>query len=836
MARADVPRTERNPRARRVIGKTAASADSTSVKPARPKARKKTTKTARATATATVAKLAAAPATVKRKRSAAVRQPQLVEVAAGGAVESLYTRQPMFESLESRQFLSSVTLSGSILTVNGDSNTTRLAVSYNSSANTVTGSTSSGAVKTVSKSQVSGIRIVGGLRSELISVTSQLSIPSTIQGNGGNDTIWAGSGRDSISGGSGNDQIHGRGGNDIIFGRDGNDWIDGGAGTDAANGEAGSDKLLNIEQSPSQSDNSSPPPTSSGGSTGSGTSGASPHPVITALDKSVGVGQALFVNAVQGSTLGTGTPLTARYQWNFGDSGSQYNDLPGFNVAHVYDRPGIYTVSLKITNDDGNSSTATTTVTIGASARNKKIYVSAAGSDSNGGSSQSTPVRTFARAAQLANSVSNAEILFRRGDTFTTSTSFVAHGTNVYVGAYGTDSDPLIKWTGSGYGVIFSNWGHEFSVNDLTFDDPAHATIAFAPHQTGNLIRDCTFLRAGDCVNSNGTPDGVMILDNKVTAVDSLSGYFSWIQGADHVLLGNSVPNSTAQHIVRIGGADRTMAYDNTMANVDRRSQGFSSDIAKGVFVVHKGNYAYISGNRVTSGNVGVGPLGDKDGLSDKAARFNWAVVENNRLTDSTGLVAHGAQHTIFRNNISSTYNHQSYMVDGYNTTYGRGVVDLIFANNTGYNSGNASNFIKFNGRADGVTLVNNLYVAPNMRPGAYTAAPIYVTGSDLSSFRAVSGNVWSTATPYSYAEGGYNYVYSYWSNSAGYRTPTEWNNLGPVLTDFFSNTPINSGTFAPSTSSTAASAGKAYVGVFTDFYGKARSITGTVSAGAVEV
>jgi hypothetical protein len=763
----------------------------------------------------------------------------LVAAAAGGAVDSI-CGQPMFESLESRQLLSSVTLSGGILTVTGDSNTTRLAVSYTASNNTVTGSTSSGAVKTVSKSQVSGIKIEGGSRSELISVTSELTIPTTIQGNGGNDTVWGGSGRDSISGGTGNDALHGRGGNDILLGRDGNDWIDGGSGTDSVDGGAGSDSMINTERSASGSSSSGgttvSPPTSSGGSTGSDTTGTSPHPVITALFKSVGIGQAVFVNAVQGSTLGAGTPLTARYQWNFGDSGSQYNDLPGFNAAHVYDHAGTYSVSLKITNEDGASATANTTITVGASSRTKKIYVSAAGSDSNSGSSSDKPVHTYARAAQLAGSASNLEVLFRRGDTFSTNSSLVPHGTNVYIGAYGSGANPVIKWSGSGYGVMIANWGHQLSINDLTFDDPTRSTIAFAPHTSDNLIRDCTFLRAGDCINSNGSPDGVLMLDNKVTAVDSLSGYFAWIQGADHVLLGNSVPNSTAQHIVRVVGADRTMAYDNTMANLDRRSQGFANDIAKGVFVVHKGNYAYIADNQVTSGNIGVGPLGDKDGINDKGARFNWAVVEGNRMIDSTGIIAHGAQHLVFRNNVSSTKDHQSYMVDGYNTTYARGVVDLTFANNTGYNSGTASNFIKVNGKVDGITLLNNLYIAPNMKPGAYTAAPIYVTGSDLSSFRKISGNVWSTATPFDYAQGGFNYVYSYWSNSAGYRTPAEWNNLGPVLTDFFSNTAISLSSFAPSSSSTAASAGKAADGVFTDFYGHTRSITGTVSAGAVEV
>ncbi len=36
------------------------------------------------------------------------------------------------------------------------------------------------------------------------------------------------------------------------------------------------------------------------------------------------------------------------------------------------------------------------------------------------------------------------------------------------------------------------------------------------------------------------------------------------------------------------------------------------------------------------------------------------------------------------------------------------------------------------------------------------------------------------------YAQGGIMYVYSYWSNQDGYKTPSEWNSFGAVGNDTF--------------------------------------------------
>jgi len=70
-----------------------------------------------------------------------------------------------------------------------------------------------------------------------------ITVPITIIGGLGNDSIVGGAGSDFINGGGGNDTINGGEGNDSIIGGVGNDSINGGAGADYLNGNAGDDAI-----------------------------------------------------------------------------------------------------------------------------------------------------------------------------------------------------------------------------------------------------------------------------------------------------------------------------------------------------------------------------------------------------------------------------------------------------------------------------------------------------------------------------------------------------------------------------------------------------------------
>ena len=99
--------------------------------------------------------------------------------------------------------------------------------------------------------------------------------------------------------------------------------------------------------------------------------------------------------------------------------------------------------------------------------------------------------------------------------------------------------------------------------------------------------------------------------------------------------------------------------------------------------------------------------------------RFRWSVFEANTF-ETYGLdVTHGTERIMVRSNVFLSDNDRQINVDGYNWQYRRGIVDLTIANNTGINDGEHGSFLYLWGKADGIKLVNNLYVADELIVGS---------------------------------------------------------------------------------------------------------------------
>lgn len=537
-----------------------------------------------------------------------------------------------------------------------------------------------------------------------------------------------------------------------------------------------------------------------------------PVAAITAVNAtSILPGQSVFVNALN-STLNAGTYLTTKYQWDFGDPNSQFDQLTGWNAGHAYENPGTYTITLTITNSLGKTSVATQQVTVSADNR-PTIYVDAVnGSDSNNGSSPTSAIKTFAHLGQILQP--NEIVLFAKGETYPVF-SAVQPKSNDTFDAYGNGSSPVLQWQGAlnvSGNSIFLCWGSSLKnvvFQNLTFDtlnpnaslDMPDAIVASG---TGITVRDNTFLNVYNCVNANGSPNGLLVADNSQTLEGGMVGYLVWFQGQDGVIVGNTSVNSTRQHNIRCsGGFSKLLIEDNTLQNMDRRDVD-PQDYSKSTLDMQYGSFLYINGNDLTDGVFRLGPLSSIDELNTypttaKSERQTWTVVEDNVMHNASIDIDAGSQNMVLRNNVLNYDNGTAIYINGYDSTYQRMVQNLSLINNTIINTGTQGNAFYISGQTSSVALDNNLYIAPNLQPGSMAStAPLYIDYGDLSGFSSITNNVWPdppAAQRNWWANGGINYMLGGANDRSGFYTEAAWDAIKGVSNDVFQTVPLNSGT-----------------------------------------
>lgn len=520
------------------------------------------------------------------------------------------------------------------------------------------------------------------------------------------------------------------------------------------------------------------------------------------------------------STLSAGTALTAKYQWNFGDPSSSYNSYDGFNAAHVYTAPGNYVIGLLVTDEAGKSSKTTLNITVIPSTR-RVIYVSKAGNDANNGSSTTSAVATPARALQLAGN--NAEILLRRGDTWDLTSAVSVNGTNVVIGAYGTGNAPVLRQASTSLMDLISISGTSsiVTIQDLAFDSATPTNLekngaARAVKAAGSniVVKGCTFINVSDGVNGESQPKAVLVQDNKTASITSVRAYFSWVQGSDWVFLGNYAENSTREHIIRVGGADRVNAEYNNFSNQDRSWLGDPKDIGKGVFTLQVGSYINIGYNNVNWGPVGVGPLGGVDGVNTPDARTKWVVFRGNVIYGATMNISPGSENVMVEDNVITSNGNIGINITPTDLTTNastgalvypaRNLVNVTIRYNTGFNNSVNGRFINL-ARASNpgqIKLTNNLYVAPQLQTGYNQNAAVYVGASDLASFSTISANIWPVPSVTPGNSGAAMYVWPSWWNAAGYLPVATWLSKSPVTGDLFNATAIPDSSVAASATS----------------------------------
>jgi RTX calcium-binding nonapeptide repeat (4 copies) len=90
---------------------------------------------------------------------------------------------------------------------------------------------------------IAGFEVNAGGGEDRVAVAQDVSVPVTMRGGAGDDTLLGGSGPDKLIGGEGDDRLVGGQGDDLLFGGEGKDVLIGGPGDDVLRGGYGEDTL-----------------------------------------------------------------------------------------------------------------------------------------------------------------------------------------------------------------------------------------------------------------------------------------------------------------------------------------------------------------------------------------------------------------------------------------------------------------------------------------------------------------------------------------------------------------------------------------------------------------
>ncbi len=404
------------------------------------------------------------------------------------------------------------------------------------------------------------------------------------------------------------------------------------------------------------------------------------------------------------------------------------------------------------------------------------------------------------------------------------------------LGAYGGAGPlPEIRWTGGlGLNVLISMQPasiRDVVIQDLKFDSSyagsTERNIVDVIMAAGEnvTVRGCTFGHITQAVNSERGPVGVLVLENQVPVADSVRAYLCWVQGTDHTILGNVVNGSRFEHNVRLGGANRVLIAHNDLTNSPKTT-----------IWAMEGENVYVRGNHLTSGQLALGP-NHSDGSPD--VRLQWAVAEGNTIDnalhaeDAALRIKAGTEHVMLRNNILLAPSQSAIQIAGYDPVMDRTNIDIRIYNNTAINGSLDGQFLNVGPGTEQLRVINNLYAAPNLISGVNHTSNVYVEDSGLSGFSEIASNLWSIPAAFAWVPEGYHYVWPYWSDPSGYRSPEEWDGFFQVHDEQYARICVD-GTYAPSSESLNGGQAMPVAGVFTDFYGEPRS-PGSWTVGAVE-
>ncbi len=482
------------------------------------------------------------------------------------------------------------------------------------------------------------------------------------------------------------------------------------------------------------------------------TVGVSAAPMSTANRTSGVAPLAVFFDAVaSGSGVvqpSDGDYARLHYEWGFSDPASgtwatgrrnpdgsypSKNQAIGYVAAHVFERPGVYIVSLQVIDAGGQTHEYQQPITVTDPATEPgwtTYYVSSStGNDSNSGLSLVVPFKTFAKAKSML--APRVRMLFKRGENWTYGGQTWLNAGPGIIGAYanadGSDNPALAKphitQTHNGYAFHI---GHDWRLRDLELEGSGAgpstgdgiAAQTTRNHWLALRLEIHEFERAFGMVHVGDPHDGHAIAGCEVYDVNQRAG---WVGGNRFAILGSTFRKETLNTSqIRTWHGFKTV-YSHNVFGAGQSGVFKFRNQARQLPGNPDGQYIVISDNDFLNDHVtGAWPVEIAPQNIDNDGRIRDVVVERN-IFRATGLTQRGltvaARNVTVRNNVFiGTGGHQYYSGVVF---FHRGIEPALTGNrvynNTIYRGDSASGFTAVSLPGSNSEARNNLASAPSV-------------------------------------------------------------------------------------------------------------------------
>jgi hypothetical protein len=408
---------------------------------------------------------------------------------------------------------------------------------------------------------------------------------------------------------------------------------------------------------------------------------------------------AVFFDATGTTATATTRPFHAlEYHWNFGDEASglwtntpgmpnlRRNEATGPVAAHLFEKPGTYTVcvsvfdganvastSIKITVTDPNAQFLSDTLCVG--------QLSVPPADTNGGPSGATRIAQSSFHLAISQNIGTKKrILFRRGDTFTSTqdANINVNGPGI-IGAFGTGNAPIVNITGNNRAFKLSDqdtptigdWRiMDLEINGNSGNDSEGVYGEGGINQVTALRLDIHHVSRAfgfspftiSFFNENGAPghilwDQLAIMDNNVhTVIGGSGGNGAYVGSQRLMFMGNKIRDTTgAEHVIRLPYTFKGVISHNDLslpadAKIVVKMQAAVFQVSPTAFT----EQIVLSDNKFetrTAWNVGIGPqdANENEHVRNVIVERNWFVPN---VEQNNALLLWGVADVTVRNNL----------------------------------------------------------------------------------------------------------------------------------------------------------------------------------------